>query len=62
VRDAPPGQHRLRHDETPDGLLDAGFARKGGRVTAMAASAKDAATKLVFCVFRRERQLRQMRH
>lgn len=53
MRHAPSGQHRLRYDEAPDGLCDAGTAGTRGRLTAVAASAKDAATMLVFSVVRR---------
>ena len=63
MRHAPPSQPRLRDDEAPDGLRHAGVARKRGCLTAVAASAKDAATMLSFCVvLPGERHLRQMRH
>ena len=43
MRYAPPGQH------PPDSLRDAGPAGERGRLTKVAASAKDAATVLSLC-------------
>lgn len=63
MRDASLGQHRLRDDEAPECLRDAGPAGERGRVTAVAASQEDAATMLAICaVVPGERQLRQMQH
>jgi hypothetical protein len=50
MRHTSPSQHRLRDDEAPDSLRYAGDAEEKGRLMEVAASAKDAATMLAFCV------------